>query len=760
MLKALMKKKREEFRAGNGASVLSLLFFISLLPLLRVLFDTPLVTLVSLGPLFVAGIFMGPVCALSAFLGDYAQQANRFLEYLPLRRSAIWLASYLSGLALLCLVAVSLFWLQVLLFPWGFDMDVAGHGSHPDSLVVTYLLPGRFAVAASCGSLLFWVYCVTAFPAAYLDGKDAGASTVIGMMFGYGAVFLPCLFGAFLGRLDVLPSGLALAPVLLTSGVLYSAGSYALFALVPKHITPIRHALLGTGLFLAISGALLGQLYVKHLAWRDLDPSLPLRVEKVYRAQLAGEPNLVLADIDSCRSGRHCVSLDVEQGTYCDLGRGLEFLEVPDNNSGLLHFVRSPYPGVHSPYEYGLFASRAPGATWSRSFRIPPDRRMSRGLVQWLPDGNLLLYAAYSEEDQATYLYVGDSGGNLLRHFEIGGSADFLVNSVGQAVAIAPTETAGDGTALRTSASRQKPYMRIDVESGLIERFGLPGDVVYFAKDLHRVICLRTRVQNGRQYTSYCLVELPSLEERQILSEDECPPHEVTSQVEVVFDRSIATDGDEPTTFLRVNEAFDTALWLKQRVEGDYFRYSIVAVDLNTAEQRVVVPESATPRMPVVLTEGAEGMQIAVHRFTADQAGFAYAIGLQTYLCEIDSGQSVLLADNGAPMHGVDEAPQMPGGYPTAYSPSSRCVLRWADIWDDPFTQRLRFSAVEVFQRGQPVRLHTGQQPVRSVLWLDNQRIVVCGDDTIHLLDLAGEPPRQIFPPPGSAGSEGEAMEP
>lgn len=750
MLKALLKKKREEFRAGNGAGMLWLLLVISLLPLLRVLFDTPLVTLVSVGPLIVAGIFMGPLCGLSAFLGDFVQQANRFLEYLPLRRSAIWLASYLSGLALLCLAAVSLFWLAVLLFPWGLDMDAAWYGSDPDSLIA-YLLPGRFAVVVSCGSLLFWAYCVSVFVVAFSGGRETGASVAIGILLGYAALLLPFLAITFLHRLDVLPSGLALVPVLLTSGVLYSAGSYALYALVPKHITPTRHGLLGIGLFLAISGLLLGQLYVKHLAWRNFDPSLPLRVESVYRAQLAGEPNLLLADIESRRSGRHCVLLDVEQGTYHDLGRGLEFLEVPDNNSGLLHFMRSPYPGIYSPYEYGLFASRAPGAAWSRSFRILRDRQMGGAHVRWLTDGKNFLYSSYCEEDETRYLYVGDSKGNLMRRFEVGYGADFLMNSSGQAVAIAPADAAGNGTTDRMPASRQKPYMLIDVESGTVERFGLPGGVVYFAKDLHRAICKRTRVQNGRQYTSYCVVELPSLEERQILSEDEFPAQEVTSQVEVEFDASLATDDEEePTTFLRVNDAFDTALWLKQRVEGDYFRYSIIAIDLDTAEQRVLVPESATPRMPVVFTERAEGTQITIDQFTADQAGFTYAIGVRIYLCEIDSGQSVLLADNGAPMDGVEEVLQTADGwqpiYPTVYSPSSRFVLRYTNIWDEPFTQRLRFSAIEIFRHGQPVRVHTGQRPIQGVLWLDEQRIIVRGEDTIQLLDLAGGSPRQIFP--------------
>jgi hypothetical protein len=64
----------------------------------------------------------------------------------------------------------------------------------------------------------------------------------------------------------------------------------------------------------------------------------------------------------------------------------------------------------------------------------------------------------------------------------------------------------------------------------------------------------------------------------------------------------------------------------------------------------------------------------------------------------------------------------------------------------EPWKARLKFSAVEVFEDGKPVRLYTSQRRIRGALWLDNERIVFCEDEAIYLLGSSGGPPRQIFP--------------
>jgi hypothetical protein len=302
--------------------------------------------------------------------------------------------------------------------------------------------------------------------------------------------------------------------------------------------------------------------------------------------------------------------------------------------------------------------------------------------------------------------------------------------------------------------------MIVDLDSGSTHRFGLPGHALLFAKDLGRVICQRTRVQGGRQYKSYVVVELPSLEERTVLSEDEFPPQEVTSQVDLSVRASIPESNQRRAASLLINDSFDAALWVKPRIEGGDFRYSIVHVDLHTGEQRVVVPESAAPRIPIAVTGESRGTPITADRFTADQAAFTYRIGPRTYLCDIQSEQSTLVADLDIPMDDELEAKMPPDGRSTCeteYSPSGRRVLRYANIWrklsSGERRARLKFAAVEIFQDGKPVRLHTGQRPIEGALWVDEQRIVFYEEEAIYVLPLAGGPPRQVFPPVESAGS-------
>ena len=59
---------------------------------------------------------------------------------------------------------------------------------------------------------------------------------------------------------------------------------------------------------------------------------------------------------------------------------------------------------------------------------------------------------------------------------------------------------------------------------------------------------------------------------------------------------------------------------------------------------------------------------------------------------------------------------------------------------------RLKFSAIEVFQHGKPVRIFTGQRLIVKSFWMDEQRIVFYEGDAIYLLDAAGGPPRKVFP--------------
>lgn len=760
MFQALIRKKVLEFRVKKEAIPLLFLLGVSLLQFVRLAFDTPEARFLPLVPVVFLAWAWGAISAATSFRGDDSQ-AHRFLDYLPLRRSAIWLVNYSYGLLLLGLGAAVLLWSTVLVLPSPIDAVAPEYNLSHGLLLPAYLVPDRCAMIVFCGSALFWLFSVVAFPAAFRDGPDTPASgagwAVIAMLASMGA---PVAVIAMLGWLRVVPSALALSPILLVSGALYSLGSFALSVWTPKHLSAGGRGIIAVALFLAISGALAGHLYAQHLAWRVFDPSLPMRIGPL-RQPHRRNPDLLLADVYSYRSGSHYVAFHVADSTYHDLGRGLAHINDSENNSGLLYFgyAASGREFDSPPSCWEQFLCVRPDATRLESFKFPGGRICS-GNVRWLPDVRLVAYVDRPEEDRRYYLCVIDTSGSLLRRFEIG-DLRFLASSAGKAIAVAPPEDTGD---LRHAPLREgAAYLLIDLEGGTVRPIRFPGTVECVAPDLRRVICSRTRIRDGRLYTSFVLVDLPNMAERVILSDADLPATVVTSQVDLSVNPGLPsglTIGNDRTPLLLMNHAFDTALWARRRVEGDQFRHSIILVDLGTGKRQLIVPESATLPVPVVMAQDDRGWPTTLETFTADQRGFLYTIGARLYHCDIASRQTVLMADDEIHLDTAKGGGQLePDGKsryrvacsPAIRSPSQKRALRYVNIWDrlpiDNQKVRLDMAAIDVFRDGRPVRRYSGDRPIWQACWLDDERIVFQEDSTLLLLESDGGMPRQIFPP-------------
>lgn len=733
MLKALVKKKIRELHASQvylGQATLFVLSFLALLA--RLLWPSGIFVLL---PLALIGFFLGLFCVIAGFGGDYVKEAHRFLEFLPIRRSAIWLVGYLTGGCLLCLSSVLLFGTGVLLFQPSPVPEFA------------FFVPGRFALVASGATILFWMFSIAVFPVASLDKGKQGATNVGVMMLI--AVFLPIAVCGFLRQLRILPPATDLIPVLLISALLYSIASFSLFALMPRHLKRTTRIAGAIAAFLVCTAALFGHLYLKYLTWRTIGVSEPLEIVHVYQPRLDDQPNLILADVKSYRSGRHEVSIDVAQGTHHDLGRWLTFIEVHNNDSGLLHFVSSRDDGFRGGH---AAVTMAPDATRRHSFRFETGRSYFDCVhVRWLQNPRRLMYPSHSRETQQSYLCVADCTGKILERFQVAQYSNrFVLSPTNQVLALAPRETTTGRSAGATPAADEKPYMIIDLDSGSVIRFDVPGEAHLFAKDLERVICKRERIQEGRRYRSYVLVDLPSFDERVVLPEEEFPPSEVTSQVQTTITPNITTDNEVPTPFLRVNDSFDTAFWVKQRVEGDYFRYSIVLIDLDTGQRQVVVPESETLKLPVVLSGGeARTSPVTVHRATADGDGLLFGVGKQVYLYSLPKQESALVADNEILLEASYEDSEV--RYSTVHSPSGYRTLRFGQVYeksaDDSWSSQLRFAAIDVFREGKPIRLFRGDNFIKGVIWLDEERLIFYEEQAIYSLDTTGGSAQQIFPP-------------
>jgi hypothetical protein len=754
MFKALWKKKLQEFRAKKLPILLLILLVFSFLPLLPVWFKSFPITVPLFFVVYMMAWLLGPMIAIFAFSGDFANQSNRFHEYLPIKRSAIWLVSYLSGLVVLSLGAVVLLWSQVLLVPWILAQleHIGLESADPNRIsFAEYLLPNRLAAVVFFGSFLYCMYSGSVFFAAFLDRKDAPA----GNQYALGAMVLPMFVLPFvvvvpLMQFLVVPSALALSPVLLASGALFSAGGLMLFALLPKHLSRIKRNTLGFYLHLALLAALVGLLYGKYLTWRVLDITLPMDIEKVYSAELEGRPDLLLVDVQSYRSGSHTMSLDLKNGAYHDLGRGLTFLEVPKDKSGLLHFWYSSKLTRYESPDY--FMSLAPDGTGVHSFKIPCDLSISdTSLARWFPDKQQLVFEGrlkdHDRKNNRDYLFVADSNGNLLKHFEIH-DFDCMVNEAGVALVRAPI--AEDDASLSASPKAKVSYMYIDIFSGAIRRFELSDFLNEFSKDLNRVLCGRPRIQNGRKYASFVCIELPSLKERTILSEDDLPVETITSPVNLEVP---SMDGMYLREFT-IDDSFHRMLWLKRRIDGELFRYSIVLIDLNTGKKQEVVPESKLPAMPVVTAMQGPGMEIVnCIEYTADGAGFTYQIGPKIYLCDLKTREATLLADTSKGLDAPKERQDVFSYHQpiVRYSPSGRRIMTFENILKEPGNEREKITfqsaAIHVFQNGKPIQIYTGKQLILGAQWLDEDRILFHENAEIYVLNASGGSPRQVFPP-------------
>jgi hypothetical protein len=735
MLKALAKKQLREALAGKvyvgGAALLGLSF----LPVVARATTHSDIRGLLLLPLAIAGALLAPGCAIAAFHGDFAKGAHRFLEFLPITRSAIWLVGYLAGVCALALSAVLLFSAGVLVY-------------EPAIAELEHFVPGRFELVVGGAAALFWMFSIAVFPAASMKMRQEGATTANAGLMVFVSILLPISCCAFLGMLSVFPAAMELAPILLVSGLFYSAGSYALFALVPRHSRAATRAAWGTGLFLVCTTVLCGHLYLAHLTWREIDASEKLVVERVHRPHLDRWPDLLLAEVKSYRSGRHCVSLDAVQGAYHDLGRRLVFVGADNNDGGLLHFL-GIYPGPRR-VRYAV-VSMTPDA--SRKESVDPDcgeRDLDKESLKWLQNPRRLLYPASSPNRQPAYLCVADSTGTLLRRYEVRrDSVRFVVAPDNRVLTLAPASR-GTGHPPRTEPEVvEDPYLLIDVDADTVLRFGLPGSPVAFAKDLRRAICVRHRIQDGRRYQSYVLVELPSLDERTVLPEDEFPPSEITSQAMSTLADIPRIDNEQPTSFLRVSDRFDTAFWVKCRVEGDYFRYAIVLIDLETGTRRVIVPEAETPKLPVVVRAvRADPAPVVLYRSTADGNGLLFGIGQHIHCYDLSKQESALIADQSILLDAAGEDADV--RYQIAFSPSGRRILRYGAVYEKLIGEipalRLKFAAIDVFHNGRPVRSFRGETLIGGAMWLDEERIVFHEAHAVYALNASGGPAQQILP--------------
>jgi|GEM_PF-1562822 len=743
MLKALIKKNWAESRAKKMPHFILIVFVLSLADLS---FGLPAVVWAIIG-IFL--IIMGPVNALGGFIGDVNKDYYKFLEYLPLRRSAIWFSNFLDGLMSLFLMILPLVWQRVVFYK---PVDIEPF---------VYCIPTRWAIFVGGLAGIFWMFSVAVFFSAYFDLRPLGASTAVIFPLVLLLLFMTCLAKAL-----ILPSATEIAPIFFLSGLFFSAGSFFLFAVVPKHMRRERQfCLIALPLFLLITALGTGHLYLNLRKWKELEPWEKVRIFSVHPLKIKGEPERLLLNIHSERSRDHFITLNVESGISHHLGRGLVRMgesALPWQNKRLYFQTSFDAQGLFQEIYSALVSVKSDGSDLRRLFTAGDYRRsgeqesVSRSLytIQVSGDDSFFVLSEYvyrkKDNSSITNLVVSDEYGRVMRKIEARNYADFYLSPTNNLLCLMPLKETRD----KEKVVDESPYRIIDLKTSATKRFDLPGSVIWFSPNLDRVACLETRIAQGRRYQSITLVSLPPLNRRIILSEQDMPVQEIQTQVREKITpecKVLKTDFTAEKSFsesvLYFNKAFDRAVWLKKRVDGDDFRFSLILINLDNGERKEIVGEADLPRQPLVTADSRTERPVVIHGFDSSGRGVIYNAQDKIFLVEAGMERPMLLADDSTRENPKTILEKTEVRYEIVFSPSRHRVMRyrtWSEYWGPLKGTRSITSRLEVFEDGNPRTIYTSEGTI-SAFWLDEERIIVKEAYGLFLLNADGSGLRRIF---------------
>lgn len=697
----------------------------------------------------------------ACFETDLAKDNIRFLEYLPVRRSHIWLANYVDGLYSIILAVIAAGWHRTLWFV------PAGAGSMEEfpSLFAT-----RWSFLLGVGASAFWFFSVAVFFRTFFQRISVALLPA-----GAVVIALVLLKAYTIEILQLTPSWLEAAPVLFLSGLLFSAGGFLLFVLVPAYKPQwMRCLVFGTPTMLVIMLIGTGHLRYEWLRWKEISPHATLEIDSAVVP--LNQKNTLVAEVIDKRSGSHMINLDLQTGDFCDLGRGLDWSISYQSRDKVSVGITDRLCFRSSRELNGLFADRrylvTMGAHGEDTRRVLPTESPRRNYsseepswqysgFQWPTNGETTVflgddYDPTSERSKKSVV-VADRQGTIRHRLA---TADFLLSESGLIVRTEPAEG-------KTTSERPRvwpTYILLDTTSGKETRFQLHGRNLGFSIDLAYAVIARGRVQEGRGYQSVILVNLTTQEEKLLIAENELPP--------VIFgDESSATNWlaaeyyprmetfslnyerldfgywREPTVVF--DGRFAQAVWLKQERNGEFLEYSLISIDVKTGARHVLLRTDELPKHRI----GAERFyqtDLMVYGFSADGKTLLYKLNGAITSMDIATAARQTLAQVADEQDQNRMWDQNSMGE-LRLSPGVRRIYRQTitNKKMTPVAARLvrdkdRYDGtIEIFENGKAKAIYSRPYRFES-FWLDDEQIVVNEGDKVTLVRADGSGERQI----------------
>lgn len=681
----------------------------------------------------VAFLFIAPAHSVWAFGGDLRKDYYRFLEYLPIRPSAMWFSNYVSGIIFMTLCFLMLIWHKMIWF------------NHPEGpAVILYFFRTRWEVLWGG-----WAFCFFAY-SFFINFFPIEKQPPVHAMGLFIPVILYFYFAIGFRESYIIPRPLNLAPVLLVSGALFSLASYVQFTRIPRHSPQKVRFLVFVALPLLIAFSLLSTAifyWGLHL-WKNIEKNEALLIRSAAAVSAKDGAPFISARVSSYRSGLHHLIINPKTGTWHDFGRGYSHLPNAHEKhpNPRLYFVSSLAPKELLPDKPYLVSADISDQKPRRLFPLPKD--YNANCLRVASDNSRLIIP--ETRDGITNLLITDMSGNILQKYGCRSSWQLFLGMNDMLLAMAPEIVTYTEGGARREQMDDNPYLLINVKSLESRRFALPGVPLSFSPGLDAAVCLCRRIDGERFLQSIRYVEIPSFKERILLEEEDLPALPITTQIRdmeypfIGVEKSFNPYGftNKDLVFICSN-AFNKAVWMKKRVVNEQFLHSLIIVDLQTGEKRDVVLESEIPPMPVISKDSRNVPPVTAFGFTSDDDGIIYRVREKLFCRDLTSSRTTALINKIEP----ERFPSSPY-YQMAFSPSCRRVLQYmptASYFQGSPPKPPSNSVIFVRENGDARMIWSSMESLDTVWWLDENRIVIQIVPGMYIVNADGSRLRKIL---------------
>lgn len=674
----------------------------------------------------------------------------KFYDFLPIRRSQIWLCNFLEATLVLILLSSTLTWHQLFIL----DLENNLYFSRWDIFV------GPFALGFWSASVVALVYS-TLHRMANIVVVGFTTSLMAVLLLWAGIIYV-------LPRLGALPSFTELAQVLIFSSLLFYSAGYFIFTRSPhkirSHAASIRW---GAGLFLVCSAIMAG--YFLYECYRWVQPDYGKRYARVMRLGPSEEANYLVGGFNSIHSGTHWYAIALNSGLVKHIGRDFDLVaDWGEKNFGYLSSrdEKGMWPSeeqfVTMDLEQG--SETRLNTTEKRELANGDQIYIERSEFEWAGDGQYLTYLEdeYIQNDSTdefpelkqSFIVIRDAELNELHRVECYPTRGISVSDSGFVLGLAPVDDNSDEMA--------DSYLRVHMQSGDVEEFSLPGEAICFAKDLSRVACIKRRVEGETIYRSYVLVEFPSLRETVVIGEDDLAPSVIDDsrmtsaplRVETVHYNFGGLSWNFPSGSLAdicFSPNLNKAVWIKKYIKDQHITFTVVYLDLVSKSRNIIIPSSQMPKIPVLVEETmASTIPFRVLGFTPDGNAFLYQFHDKVFVVNTSDLEAQMIADLGnRQKHKNADTDDYYEEY-YLFSPDRlkllRAVLTAQEGRDAESHAR---TILECFESGDSRVITDVDGFVFDTVWVADDQIafVEVEDQEIYVVNVKGSDPKRVFPP-------------